>query len=202
MSLTQQLISETQARLYRRESGFCPHPFTKTFPFMLLETIRYAGEFRFPLRGCPGVAGVVKTDTTCVKIPRPALRSPCSQFGKAHFRAVRVLGPRGCWICTDSQASILGCGDSMTAPELNRASASRKKAGRRVTLEGLCIWSMGALFSAWMPSSKRSFSTRGVSSDLPLLNLSVRVEVKLPGESWEKEGETFYSRHPWKMELR
>lgn len=112
-----------------------------------------------------------------------------------------VLAPRGCWIRTDSQASILGCGDSLTARELNRTSASRRKAGRRVTLKGLCIWSTGALFSAWMPSSKRSFSTRGVSSDLPLPNLPVRVEVKLPGKSWEKEGETFCSRHPWKMEL-
>lgn len=46
-----------------------------------------------------------------------------------------------------------------------------------MALEGLCVWSVGALFSARIPSSKRSFSTR--------------VEVKLRGESWEKEGETF-----------
>lgn len=56
-----------------------------------------------------------------------------------------------------------------------------------MTLEALCVWSVGALFSARIPSSKRGFSVREASSDL----LPTRVEVKLRGESWEKEGETF-----------
>lgn len=48
-----------------------------------------------------------------------------------------VLAPRGCWIRTDSQASILGCGDSLTARELNRTSGVQKEGREACDVEGV-----------------------------------------------------------------
>lgn len=107
------------------------------------------------------------------------------------------LGPWRCWMSVDSRLPSWRV--TLCRPW---ASSSRGKAGPRVTLEGLRVWSAGALFSAWVPSSKRSFSVREVSSGLPLPNLPIRVEVKLRRESQEREGQMFCPGSPgrWNLE--
>lgn len=56
-----------------------------------------------------------------------------------------------------------------------------------VTWEESCVWLVGALFSAQIPSSKRSFPMKFQVS-FPLPHLLIMVEMELPRQNQEREG--------------